>query len=328
FKAQVNAASLQQSLTQLPPVERAKVRSIALGSLSDGVEIRLSIEGNPPETERIAKELSQPLVDSANAIRPGRLQIASYRLDITPPYPLQQPSLFPVLSIATLLLALLLLLILWLRERMQGNLPMPRLQGIPLLGTLPKGMTELRCDPCLALGAMFLMAVRSAKRGEIAVVSESGEAIVAACIGQALTKAGHRVLIVDRFGEKSALPELFRESERSEKKESEGNPEKRMMDILTIKHEQGVLPLPANLRENYDWIVYFVPGFLPGKKTVGLVDRAPIGLSLLKLRILALLNRSPLTGLVLLGLRPPSDTLSRYQLRCNFERLRRLDSEA
>ncbi|HBN09566.1 MAG TPA: hypothetical protein DD435_13255, partial [Cyanobacteria bacterium UBA8530] len=106
----------------------------------------MSIEGNSPETERIAKELSQPLVDSANAIRPGRLQISSYRLDITPPYPLQQPNLFPLLSLATLLLALLLLIILWLRERMQGNLPLPRLLGIPLLGTLPKGLTELRCD--------------------------------------------------------------------------------------------------------------------------------------------------------------------------------------
>lgn len=305
---------IPQALVALPMEDRGKIRSVAQGPLPEGIEIKLLVNAPSSEAERIARDFSQPLVAVATGMRPGRLQIASYRLDISS-YPLEQRS--PVWGILLLagLLAILILAF-WLRERSRGALGLPRLQGIPLLGTLSQEQRDLKSDPCLALGAMFLM-LRQTKRDELAIVAPSGNPIPIACIGQALVKEGFRVLVVDRFGEKSDLLELFREGS--------GSGERKVMDILTIKQESGPIPVPSTLRENYDFVLHFVPRFLPGKKTVLVLDRPPLEWLLLRGRILALWNRSPILGLVLLGLRPPSRTLSRYQLRSHFERLRRLD---
>lgn len=312
FRQDLSQVELVRLYGRLPEAQKQQIKAIAVGPSSDGLVVKLSVEGSPEDARQIAQALSVPISEDAARIRPSRLQISAYRIQIASPYSIEKPSHWPWAVGLLALLALAALVALRFRKTM----PLPRIMGVPLVGTVPQDALYINSEPCLALGSMFLMATQNAKRGEVVVRTPNGQAIVPACMAKALAKEGHRVLIVDRFGEKSDLAKMFEAG-------GEGEGEKLALDILSMPHQK--MTLPTTLRENYDWILYFSPEFMPQKRSIVVLDRAPLPLAVLGARLEAILRQSPLLGVVLVGIRPPEKVMARYHLHYNFERLRRLE---
>jgi hypothetical protein len=320
-----------------PEALRSEVTMVSIERSPRGIGVRLELEGSADDSARAtrlaAAELKQLL---AGAHLRFAYRLSGNGLDqpgINPP-----PAAVRAIALSGLaVLAVLGAVVVLVRRRTM--LALPQMQGIPVLGILPAGIGmggrffELQSPPAQALG-VFFRRLATRKRPmirEAAVIAFDDpdvSAVATACLAIALLRERGRVLVVDLAGDESILPIILEETDDAGDLPGKGTLRSTSiadLDLLTglVPVENQRPPLPSELLGRYRWVLYHAPAGSPVIRTRHvLVLQGPVTpRRLYKARWRLLLRRSPLLGLVLLGVPVPARMRDGLMARFYFEKL-------